>query len=105
MYSPAAEGVDQALRPIGELGAGPGVQKLDNDGAYPMKRIFAVMAIMTVVAGATMATATARTHHRGHHHHWSMGLRGSNAELRGNNGNSAGGSNSLANPNNAAGTH
>jgi hypothetical protein len=68
-----------------------------------MKKIFAMMAIVTVVAGVTMATATARSHHRGHHHYWSFGLRGSNAELRGNNGNSAGGSNSLTNPRNAAG--
>jgi hypothetical protein len=69
-----------------------------------MKKIFAIMAVVTVVAGATTATATARSHHRGHHH-WSMGIRGSNAELRGNNGNSARGSNSLANPNNTAGPH
>ena len=69
-----------------------------------MKKIFAIMAVVTVVAGATTATATARSHHRGHHH-WSVGLRGSNAELRGNNGNSARGSNSLTNPNNAAGSH
>lgn len=68
-----------------------------------MKKIFAIMAIVTVVAGATTATATARSHYRGHHHYWSMGLRGSNAELRGNNGNSARGRNSLANPNTAAG--
>jgi hypothetical protein len=67
-----------------------------------MKKIFAIMAIVTVVAGATTATATARSHHHGHHH-WSVGLRSSNAELRGNNGNSAGGSNSLTNPRNAAG--
>jgi hypothetical protein len=67
-----------------------------------MKKIFAMMAIVTVVAGATMAAATARSHHHGHRH-WAFGLRGSNAELRGNNGNSAGGSNSLTNPRNAAG--
>jgi hypothetical protein len=70
-----------------------------------MKKIFAIMAVVTVLAAATTATATARSHHRGHHHHWSMGLRGSNAELRGNNGNSARGSNSLANPNNTSGPH
>jgi hypothetical protein len=70
-----------------------------------MKKIFATMAVVALVAGATTATATARSHYRGHHHHWSIGIRGSNAELRGNNGNSARGSNSLANPNNAAGSH
>jgi hypothetical protein len=70
-----------------------------------MKKIFAIMAVVTVVAGATTATATARSHHRYHHHGWSMGFRGSNAELRGNNGNSGGGSNSLTNPNNTAGPH
>jgi hypothetical protein len=67
-----------------------------------MKRIFALLAIVTVAASAGTATASARSHHR-HHHHWSMGFRGSNAELRGNSGNSAYGSNSLANPNNASG--
>jgi hypothetical protein len=70
-----------------------------------MKRIFAILAVVTVAAGATVTTATANNHHRGHHHHWSVGLRSSNAELRGNNANSARGSNSLANPNNAAGSH
>jgi hypothetical protein len=69
-----------------------------------MKKIFAILAVVTVAAGATMSTATARSHHRGYHH-WSVGLRGSNAELRGNNGNSARGSNSLANPNNTAGSN
>ena len=67
-----------------------------------MKKIFAIMAIVTVVAGATTATAMARSYHH-RHYHWSFGLRGSNAELRGNNGNSAGGSNSLTNPRNAGG--
>lgn len=67
-----------------------------------MKRIFAIMAVATVVAGATITTASARYHHR-HYHGWSVGLRGSNAELRGNNGNSGGGRNSLTNPNNTAG--
>jgi hypothetical protein len=66
-----------------------------------MKKVFAILAIVTVMAGATTATATARSHHRGHHH-WAFGLRGSNAELRGNNANSAHGSNSLTNPRNAA---
>ena len=64
-----------------------------------MKRIFAILAIVTMVAAATSAPASAR-HHR--HHGW-IGLRSSNAELRGNNGNSAYGRNSLANPNNASG--
>jgi len=64
-----------------------------------MKRIFAIMAVATMVAAATAQTAAAR-HYR--HHGW-IGLRSSNAELRGNNGNSAYGRNSLANPNNAAG--
>ncbi len=69
-----------------------------------MKKIFAIMAVVTVAAAATTATATARSHHRGHHHHgWTLGLRASNAELRGNNGNSASGRNSLANPNNTSG--
>jgi hypothetical protein len=67
-----------------------------------MKKIFVTMAIVTVVAGATMATASARSH-RHHHHGWSFGFRGSNAELRGNNGNSAGGTNSLANRHNTRG--
>jgi hypothetical protein len=69
---------------------------------HKMKKIFAIVAIAILAAGATTATAIARTHHR-HHHYWSLGFRGSNAELRGNNGNSASGSNSLANPKNAAG--
>ena len=67
-----------------------------------MKKIFATMAIVALAATAT-AAATARSHHRGHHHYWSIGIPGSNAELRGNNGNSAGGRNSLSNPNTAAG--
>jgi hypothetical protein len=68
-----------------------------------MKKAFAIMAIVTVAAAATTATAAARSHHRYHHHGWTVGLRSSNAELRGNNGNSARGLNSLANPNNTSG--
>ena len=67
-----------------------------------MKKIFAIVAIAIMAAGATTATATARTHHR-HHHYWSLGFRGSNAELQGNNANSLRGSNSLTNPKNAGG--
>jgi hypothetical protein len=63
-----------------------------------MKRIFAIMAVAAVVAAAS-APASAR-HYR--HHGW-IGFRTSNAELRGNNGNSAWGRNSLTNPNNTAG--
>jgi hypothetical protein len=68
-----------------------------------MKKIFAIIAVVMVAAAATTATATARSHHRYHHHGWTVGLRGSNAELRGNNGNSARGLNSLANKNNTSG--
>jgi hypothetical protein len=70
-----------------------------------MRKFFAIMAVVTVAAAATTATATARSYHYYHHHHhaWMLGFRGSNAELRGNNANSASGSNSLSNPNNAAG--
>jgi hypothetical protein len=71
---------------------------------FQMKKIFAIMAITIVAAGATMATASARSYRHHHHHHgWSFGFRGSNAELRGNNGNSAGGTNSLANRHNTSG--
>jgi hypothetical protein len=66
-----------------------------------MKKILAIVAVATVAAAATASTATARSHR--HHHGWGVGLRASNAELRGNNGNSAGGRNSLANPNNTSG--
>jgi hypothetical protein len=68
-----------------------------------MKKIFATLAVMAVAAAAISTPATASSHHRYHHHGWTVGLRGSNAELRGNNGNSARGVNSLANPNNATG--
>jgi len=68
-----------------------------------MRKFFAIMAVATVAAAATTTAATARSHHRYHHHGLSVGLRSSNAELRGNNGNSAQGSYSLANPNNASG--
>ena len=68
-----------------------------------MRKIFATMAVVVVAAAAATTAATARSHHRYHHHGWTVGLRSSNAELRGNNGNSARGLNSLANPNNASG--
>jgi hypothetical protein len=67
-----------------------------------MKRFFAILAVAMVVAGATTAAATARSYHHYHHYGW-LGFRASNAELRGNNANSARGSNSLTNPNVAAG--
>lgn len=89
---------------LAEPDYGSGVQELGSINTSPerheMKKIFAIVAIAIMASGAT--TATARTHHR-HHHYWSLGFRGSNAELRGNNANSASGSNSLANPKNAAG--
>jgi hypothetical protein len=74
-----------------------------------MRKFLAVMAAAIVIAGFTIDSASARHHHR----HGRMGLGmfsmrglgGSNAELRGNNGNSANGSNSLANPNNTSGPH
>jgi hypothetical protein len=65
-----------------------------------MKKIFAIMAVVTVAAGAVTTTAMARSHHRGYHHSWSLGLRASNAELRGNSANSVGGKNSATNPRN-----
>jgi hypothetical protein len=68
-----------------------------------MKKILVIMAAATLLAGATSVTATARSYHHRHYHGWSHFIRGSNAELRGNNGNSAWGSNSLANPNNTSG--
>jgi hypothetical protein len=80
-----------------------------------MNKMLLIMAAAMVVAVATSATATARSYHyRDHHHYygrslgfhnWTPRFRGSNAELRGNNGNSASGSNSLANPENASGPH
>jgi hypothetical protein len=70
-----------------------------------MKKVFAILAVTMMVAGATTTAATARSYHhyRYHHHYGWMGFRSSNAELRGNNANSAWGRNSLANPNVAAG--
>ena len=68
-----------------------------------MKKIIMIVAATTVVGIASPGTAMAKSHHYRHHYGWMHGFRGSNAELRGNNGNSASGSNSLANPNNAAG--
>jgi hypothetical protein len=73
-----------------------------------MRKFLAVMTVALVIAGFTIDSASARHHHRhgGLGHWFSMrGLSASNAELRGNNGNSASGSNSLANPNNTAGAH
>ena len=78
-----------------------------------MKKLLAVVTASLVIAGFTVDSASARHHHRhgrmGHHGMTvgsSMrGFAGSNAELRGNNGNSASGSNSLSNPNNATGPH
>jgi hypothetical protein len=79
-----------------------------------MRKLLAVTAAALLVAGFTMDSASARHHHR-HGKNMNEGMTvgssmrgaggGSNAELRGNNGNSAGGSNSLANPNNATGPH
>jgi hypothetical protein len=71
-----------------------------------MRKLLTVVIASVVVAGFTMDSASARHHHR--HGKMSHGMTmkgGSNAELRGNNGNSASGSNSLANPNNATGPH
>jgi hypothetical protein len=68
-----------------------------------MKKILVIIAIAVLAGGATMTAAVAKSHHRLHHLHWSVGIPGSNAELRGNSGNSAGGRNSLTNPNTAAG--
>jgi hypothetical protein len=73
-----------------------------------MTKFLAVMTVALVIAGFTIDSASARHHHRhgGLGHWFSMrGLSGSNAELRGNNGNSASGSNSLANPNNTSGAY
>jgi hypothetical protein len=73
-----------------------------------MRKFLAVMTAAVVIAGFTIDSASARHHHRhgGPGHGFSMrGLGGSNAELRGNNSNSASGSNSLANPNNTSGPH
>jgi hypothetical protein len=69
-----------------------------------MKKVFAIVAVAMMVAGATMTTASAHRyyHHYRHHYGW-LGFRSSNAELRGNNANSAWGRNSLANPSVAAG--
>jgi hypothetical protein len=77
-----------------------------------MKKLLAVMTASLVIAGFTLDSAFAKHHYR----HGRMGhgitvgssmrgVGGGNAELRGNNGNSASGSNSLANPNNATGPH
>lgn len=77
-----------------------------------MRKLLAVMTASLVMAGFTVESASARHHHR--HGRMSHGMTvgssmrgfaGGNAELRGNNGNSASGSNSLANPNNATGPH
>jgi len=66
-----------------------------------MKKLFAILAVTMIVAGTTAASA--RSYHHYRHHHYGWGFRASNAELRGNNANSAWGRNSLANPNVAAG--
>jgi hypothetical protein len=63
-----------------------------------MKKFFAITAIAITIAGVTMTTASARNHR--HHHGW-VSFRGSNAELRGNYANSAGGRNSAVNSRNA----
>ena len=76
-----------------------------------MRTFFAVMTATLVIAGFTMESASAKHRHRpGANHGVTVGSSvrrpaGNNAELGGNNGNSAGGSNSLANPNNATGPH
>jgi hypothetical protein len=89
---------------VAEPETAPRVQSGAGAQEYQMRKFFVIMAVATVAAAATTATATARSHHYYHHHHgWMLGFRGSNAELRGNNGNSASGPNSLANPNNAVG--
>jgi hypothetical protein len=66
-----------------------------------MKKLFSLTAAGLLVAGLTVSAADAK-HRRHHHmHHASMhrkmttGMGGNNAELMGNNGNSASGSNSL----------
>jgi hypothetical protein len=77
-----------------------------------MRKLLAVVTASLVIAGFTMDSASARHHHRHGRMDHKMtvgssmrGAGGGNAELRGNNGNSASGSNSLANPNNATGPH
>jgi hypothetical protein len=77
-----------------------------------VRKLLAVATASLVIAGFTVDSASARHHHRhgriGHGMTVGSSMRGSgggNAELRGNNGNSASGSNSLANPNNATGPH
>jgi hypothetical protein len=80
-----------------------------------MRKLLAIV-IASLIAGTfTLDAASARYHHRAHHqvsHGTTTGMStrpagpaGSNAELQGNNGNSAGGSNSLANPDNASKSH
>ena len=77
-----------------------------------MKKLLVVATALLIVAAFTVDAASARHHHRIHQRTGhamttgsAIGPAGSNAELKGNNGNSAGGSNSLANPNNAGNSH
>jgi hypothetical protein len=74
-----------------------------------MRKLLAIATVSLVMAGFTVDAASARHHHRHIGHGMTVGSSmrsvGGNAELRGNNGNSARGSNSLANPNNATGPH
>jgi hypothetical protein len=77
-------------------------------GAYrnkadEMKKLLAIATTALTIAAFTMDSASARHHHRHHRIDHGMttgmgaggGMRGNNAELGGNNGNSASGSNSL----------
>jgi len=70
-----------------------------------MKKLLTLAAASLMIAGLTMDAASARHRHYSHHGFGFFKLRASNAELRGNNANSASGSNSLANPNNTSGPH
>jgi len=78
-----------------------------------MKKLLLVMTALLMAGAFTVDAASARHHHRAHHRvsgattgmSTGSGPAGSNAELKGNNGNSAGGSNILANPENASKTH
>jgi hypothetical protein len=76
-------------------------------GAYrnkadEMKKLLAIATTALTIAAFTTDSASARHHHRHHRMDHGMttgmgagGMRGNNAELGGNNGNSASGSNSL----------
>lgn len=62
-----------------------------------MKKVLSVVVLLAACTGLTMQPALAKRYYHHHHGHSMMGVRGSNAELRGNNANSATGSNSAVN--------